>query len=296
MTDEKRSTRRGVLRLTGAAAATAALPGVAGAVGDDGGNGVGPNFRVRGREIKKVQVRPEEVTVRTRKTSPALKKRYGFEKGTISKTETVERRKPAVDDLPERTTETLNRKWDARVAKAGEWKEAFEQGNGAASASTAYTTGLSYRETDYPYGVYEYAETNGIYEQIAPMNVISPDAMSDVVGTLYDNGYTGFVAQYSRSAFNSETWQFETQHDTAATSVFGLLGRKHAKFWEFEGYTSCSAHVDSAVPHEAIAHEEAEQHILDKFNNASGWFGIDDYYDINNGSFLDHDGAASGVF
>jgi hypothetical protein len=278
MTDEKRSTRRGVLRLTGAAAATAALPGVAGAVGDDGGNGVGPNFRVRGREIKKVQVRPEEVTVRTRKTSPALKKRYGFE------------------NLPTRDNKTLNKKWDARVAKAGEWKEVFEQGNGAASASTAYTTGLSYRETDYPYGVYEYAETDGVYEQVAPMNVISPDAMSDVVGTLYNNGYTGYVVQYNRSAFNSETWQFETQHDSAATGTFGFLGRKHAKFWEFEGYTSCSAHVDSSVPHEAISHEEAEQHILDKFDNASGWFGIDDYYDINNGSFLDHDGAASGVF
>ena len=295
MTDEKRSTRRGLLRLTGAAAATAAVPGVVGAAGD-GGNGVAPSFRVRGREIKKAQVRPEEVTVRIRKTSPALKKRYGFEKGTISKTRTFERPEPEADDLPMRDNKTVNKEWDARVAKAGEWKEAFEGGNGAASASTAYTTSHSYKETNYPYGVYEYEATDGVYEQIAPMNIISPDAMSDVVGTLTSNGYTGYVVQYDRSAFNSETWQFETQHDSAATGPFGILGRKHAKFWEFEGYTSCSAHVDSSIPHEAISHEDAEQHILGKFDDAYGWFGIDDYYDINNGSFLDHDGAASGVF
>ena len=293
MTDETNTTRRGLLRLTGAAAATTALSGV---VGASPGSGVGPSFRVQGREKKKVKIRPDTVTVRTRKTSPALKKRYGFEKGTVSKTETYERPKPQEDDLPQRDTRNIDREWDTEIATADEWKAAFSGSAGAATDATAYSTGASYRESDYDHGVFEYEQTDGLFEKTAPMNVISPESMSSVVSTLTSNGYTGIVAQYDRHAFNTDTWQFETQHDSAATGTFGFLGRQHAKFWEFGGYTSCSAHTDSSVPHEAISHEEAEQHIEGVFDDASGWYGYDDYYDLNNGSYLDHDGSATGLF
>jgi hypothetical protein len=295
-TDHTSTTRRRLLKLTGGALAVGGASGVASATGPGG-----TNFRVRGREVKKVKIRPEEVEYRVRKTSPALKERYGFEKGTISKTETYERPKPDEDDLPERDTRTFNRKWDAHIAEPGEWKEAFgeeddEKAGSATGSAAVGATALSYREDDYDFGLYEYEQTDGLYEQVAPMNVISPYAMSSVVNVLTDNGYTGIVVQYNRHAYNSDVGEFQQQHDSAATGTFGFLGRKHAKFWEFGSYVSCSAHVDSSVPHEAISHEDAEQHIEGVFDDAAYWYGDDDYYDVNNGSFLDHDGSATGLF
>ncbi len=310
-TEPTETDRRGLLR---AAGSTVAALGLSTGLGVTGSSSVGSaaagsggrtndaasppsRFGVRGREIRRVQIRPSEVEVHTRKTSPALKQRYGYEKGTVSKTETFERPKPEADDLPQRDTRTTNERWETEIATADEWKEAFDRGAGAASANAALSaTGPSYREDDYPFGVFEYEKTDGLFEKTAPMNVISPYAMSSVVDVLESNGYTGIVVQYNRHAFNTDTWQFETQHDSAATGTFGFLGRKHAKFWEFGGYVSCSAHVDSSVPHEAISHEDAEQHIEGIFDDVSGWYGHDDYYDLNNGSYLDHDGSATGLF
>lgn len=290
--DSRQTSRRGLLKLAGSALAVGGYSGVAAASGTPG-----QNFRVEGRKIQKAQIKPTEVTTRTRKTSPALKRRYGFEKGTISKTVTHERPNPEEDDLPERDTRTRNQQWDAHIAKPGEWKTAFGRDTSAATSSAALdATGVNYREDDYDFGLYEYEKTDGLYEATAPMNVISPYAMSSVVDVLTSNGYTGYVVQYDRHGYNSDVSEFQKQHDSAATGTFGFLGRKHAKFWEFGGYVSCSAHIDSSVPHEAISHEDAEQHIEGVFDDASYWYGYDDYYDVDNGSFLDHDGSATGLF
>jgi hypothetical protein len=296
MTDKPTDTtmnRRRLLKLTGSAIAASGVSGVAAGQGAPG-----RNFHVTGNEIKQYKIRPQEVEYTVRKTSPALKQRYGFEKGTISKTETYTRPKPEEDDLPERDTRTVTNDWDTHIAKPGEWKQAFEQHRGAAADANAAVsaTGASYKEYDYDFGVYEYEKTDGLYEQTAPMNVISPYAMSSVVNVLTDNGYTGVVVQYNRHAFNSDVGEFQQQHDSAATGTFGFLGRKHAKFWEFGSYVSCSAHVDSSVPHEATSHEDAEQHIEGVFDGEPYWYGDYNYYDLNNGSFLDHDGSATALF
>ena len=272
--------------------------GVGSAAGHGGGDGnADGRFGVRGREIRRERIRPEEVEVTVRKSSPDLKKRYGKNKATISRTETYDRPKPEEDDLPTQETRTTTAPWEAEIATEAEWREAFTDSEsrsvGEASVST---TDHSYREDYYDFGLFEYEKTDGLFERTAPMNVISPESLSGVVGVLDSNGYTTYVVQYDRYAWDSDQYTFRTQDRSAATGTFGFLGRKHVKFWEFGGYVSGSAHVDSSVPHEAVSFEDAEQHIEGKFDGASGWYGYDDYYDVDNGSFLDHDGSSTGLF
>lgn len=250
-------------------------------------------FTVSGHQIRRVEIKPAEVTVHTRKVSSDLRRRYGLTPPVLTKTERFERPDPAADDLPRRDRRTVKEPWETYYATEEEWRAVLDDRR--RSAGVAYSEG-TYAEKENPYGIWEYEAIDGGYEIAAPMNVISPGDLGDVVGVLDDNGWTTYVVQYNRHAWNSATGQFEQQHDSAATGTFGFLGRKHAKFWEFEGYVSCSAHIDDAVPHEAVSFEDAEQAIEGVFDDATGWYGYDDYYDTDNGGQLDHDGQATGLF
>lgn len=285
--------RRSFLRTLGGAAsvfATASLFANGGAAKE----GPAPDeFAVSGHKIVRAEIRPDEVTVHTRRVSPDLARRYGITPPVLTKSETFDRPNPEADDLPQRDTRTEKRPWNTYYAKEDEWRSVLESRTDA--AGLAYTQG-TYAEEQNPYGIWEYEAVDGGYEIAAPMNVVSDEAMTDVVNILDSNGWTTYVVQYNRHAWNSETNSFETQHASAATGTFGFLGRKHAKFWEFGGYTSCSAHIDDEVPHDAISFEDAEQAIEGVFDGASGWYGYDDYYDTNNESMRDHDGEATGLF
>jgi hypothetical protein len=271
--------RRSFVGLLGAAVVGAAGPVAA----DEEEDPFPSEYRVSGHKVIRREVTPESVTVHVRKVSDDLQERYGA--ATVERTDTVERENPETDALPERATDTWRRPWETYYATEGEWESYF---TGPRTESDHPPV-----EGEDPYATWEFEATGDGYDVAAPMNVVTPASMSDVVDVLDDNGYTTSVVQYDRSAWNSETDQFETQHASAATGTFGFLGRKHVKFWEFEGYTSGSAHVDSPVPHEATSFEDAEQHVEDIFDDEGGWTGWDDYYDLNNGGMLDHDGSAT---
>ncbi|NEU56407.1 hypothetical protein [Halorussus sp. MSC15.2] len=251
------------------------------------GPAVPEKFRVTGREIVKTKIRPDSVTVTKRKISDDLRRRYGITPPVLTKTETFDRPKAKQDDLPLRDTRTEKRPWDTYYAKEDEWKAHYRKTGGVSVQARDPD------EEDHPYGVWEYEAVDGGYETAAPMNVISEQSAADVAGVLTSNGWTDNVVQYNRYAYNSATNQFEQQDKSVATSTFGFLGRNHLKMWEFEGYVSGSAHVDSSVPHEATSFDDAEAAIEDVFDGASNWYGYDDYYDMNNGSQLDHDGSAT---
>ncbi len=281
-------TRRQFLQSIGAVSAGAFGLSLVSGEGRAASDSTGPEkFRVTGREIVQTKIRPEEVTVRTKKISSDLKKRYGLTPPVLTKTETFQRPKPEADDLPERDTRTDKRKWDTYYAKPDEWKD-YHQRSGGVSIQSKDPA-----EEDHPYGIWDYEAVDGGYETSAPMNVISEQSTGDVAGVLTSNGWTDIVIQYNRYAYNSATNRFEQQDKSVATGTFGFLGRNHLKMWEFEGYVSGSAHTDSAVPHEATAFEDAEQAIEDIFDNASGWYGYKDYYQMDNGYQLDHDSEAT---
>lgn len=283
--------RRRFLKTVGVTLGVAAGSAGAAASGasSTGGDGRTPpeKFHVEGRKVIRRKVTPERVETTVRKVSPDLRERYG--KATVATTHAFERPDDRSEDpYPERDVETWTRDWETYYAKEDEWR-ALAEDDGVDTLSDH-----RWVEEANPYGTWEYeADGSGGYAVTAPMNVVTPAAMSDVVSVLDGNGYTTTVVQYDRHAWNSATGEFEVQHRSAATGTFGFLGRKHVKFWEYEGYTSGSAHVDSAVPHEATSFEDAEQHVEGVFDGANGWHGLDDYYDLNNGGYLDHDGEAT---
>ncbi|WP_115862911.1 twin-arginine translocation signal domain-containing protein [Halorussus litoreus] len=244
-------------------------------------------FRVTGHEIVKMQVTPDSVTIEKRKVSDDLARRYGLTPPVLTTTETFDRPKPEADDLPQRATETTKRPWDTYYAKTDEWKAHFESTRGVG------TEDHDPDESDQDYGIWEYEAVDGGYETSAPMNIISEKGANDVAGVLTSNGWTDSVVQYNRYAWNSDTYSFEQQHESVATGTFGFLGREHLKMWEFGGYVSGSAHVDSSVPHEATSFEDAEQSIEGIFDDEAGWSGYQDYYYMDNGYKLDHDSYAT---
>jgi hypothetical protein len=261
--------------------------GGAAASGDSESGAAPEKFRVTGKEVVQTKIRPDSVTFEKRKISDDLRRRYGISPPVLTKTESVERPAPEKDDLPLRDTRTVEREWNTYYAKEDEWKAYFESGG---DLGAEY---LDPAEEDHPYGIWEYEAVDGGYETAAPMNIISEQSKGDVAGVLTSNGWTDNVVQYNRHAYNSATNQFEQQHKSVATGTFGFLGRKHLKMWEFEGYVSGSAHIDSSVPHEATSFEDAEQAIENTFDDASGWYGYDDYYYMDNGYQLDHDSYAT---
>lgn len=302
MSDEnissKRTDRRSVLSALGTGLAVSlGATGTATADSDSSGgrpawasaSGSDPapsGFHVEGTQTIQTKFTPTEVIQREQKRSPALKRRYDLDKPILESTQRVERPDAENDDHPMHETYIETRPWDTYFAAEDEWTDHFD-------SSGVSTAGRAPAEKNNPYGVWEYNEIGGGYEIAAPMNVISPETIPDVAGVLDNNGYTLAVVQWDRWAWNSATNQFETQHKSAATGVLGVLGRKHIRMWEFEGYVTASAHIDSDVPHEATSYEDAEQHVEGVFDGASNWYGFDDYYALNNGSKLDHDGSAT---
>ncbi|MFC7079873.1 hypothetical protein [Halorussus caseinilyticus] len=243
-------------------------------------------FHVTGREVIKAKIRPDTVTVTKRKSSDDLRRRYGISPPVLTKTETFDRPNAEEDDLPLRDTQTVEQDWNTYYAKEDEWKDHF-QPTGVSTQSHAPA------EEDHPYGIWEYEAVDGGYETAAPMNIISEQSTGDVADVLTSDGWTTSVVQYDRYAWNSGIGEFQTQHKSAATGTFGFLGRKHLKMWFFDGYLSGSAHIDSSAPHEATSFDDAEQAIENTFDDASGWYGYEDYYYMDNGYQLDHDSYAT---
>lgn len=251
-------------------------------------------FKVSGHQIITTDIEPDRVTVHKKKISSDLARRYDVTPPILEKTETAERPNPALDDLPRRDTQTVKVPWDTYYAKEDEWKRVLK-GRPQTANMLALSSGDP-KESEEPYGIYEYEEVDGGYEISAPMNVISSESMDDIVDVLDSNGWTTYVVQWDRYAWNSDTQEFESSHKSAATGTFGFLGRNHGRFWEFGGYTSCCAHIDSSVPHEAKSLDDAEAKIEQIFDDESGWYGWDDCYYLDNGYMMDHDGKATGLF
>lgn len=253
-------------------------------------------FHVRGTQTIRVEITPDALTRHVRKRSPELKRRYDLDPPVLVDVERYERPDPEGDDLPERRTVTRTSPWETYYANEEEW-EAYLTGAqvefGTSEVSTADHAPV---EEEHPYATWEYNQLDGGYEIEAPMNVISPETIPDVAGVLDDNGWTLAIVQHDRWAWNSATNRFETQHKSAATGTFGVLGRKHVRMWEFEGYVSGSAHVDDEFIHEAISFDDAEQAIEGVFDDEPGWSGFEDYYDLDNGGMLDHDGYATELY
>ena len=304
--DPTKSNRRRFLKATGLAITSLALPGMASAKEDKNatpeeaqGSALPSEFRVKGTQTIRTQVTPDEIIRHVQKRSPALKTRYGLKDPVLKDTERIKRENPEEDELPERKTYTETRPWNTFYAKEDEWTALYtSDAKAAASADTEFSimAGQDPAEENNDYGIYEYNKVDGGYDIEAPMNIISPETIPDVAQVLDNNGWTLAVIQHTRYAWNSDTNQFESQHKSAATSTDGMLGRKHIRMWEFGGYVSGSAHVDSSVPHSATSFDEAEQAIEQVFDNVSGWAGYEDWYDLNNGGMLDHDGSATELY
>lgn len=283
--------RRSVLQKLGATTGVLATAPFVGSVTADDDSSENGTFAMSGTEHVRVQYEPDEITTHWKKTSPELQERYG--RAALETTETMERPEPEKDSYPLRGTVTDNRPWETRLATEDEWTREFKR------AETDGEVGaLTHNETDYSYGVWTYKENdNGYYEQGSPINLISPDSISDVLDSLYTwacSWQTGWVAEHDRYAYNTDSYSFEVQHDSAASSTFGSVGRDHIRMWEFGGYTSIQAHVDSSAPHEATSYLDAERTVTDCLDSAD-WYTYDDFYDLPNCCPLDHNGAATRV-
>lgn len=304
--DSTKLNRRRFLKATSLGITSLALPGMASAREDKNATAekgqrpsLPPEFHVKGTQTIRTQVTPDEIIRHVQKRSPTLKTRYGLKDPVLKDMERIERENPEEDGLPARETYTETRPWNTYYAKEDEWVALYNNdAKAAASAETEFSimAGEDPAEENYSYGIYEYNQVSGGYDIEAPMNIISPETIPDVAQVLDNNGWTLSVIQHTRWAWNSDSNQFESQHKSAATSTDGTLGRKHIRMWEFGGYVSGSAHVDSAFPHSAISFDEAEQAIEQVFDNASGWTGYEDWYSLNNGGMLDHDGSATELY
>lgn len=294
-TDDSDRTRRGVLRSLGVAAGTVAgLSAATRRALADPGDGLPASFRVRGTEVVTLRIDPDAVTVRRRRVSPDLERRYGRDSRALVTTETYPRPEHRSDGLPTRETRTLRRPWDTHYATADEWAAYYRQREVSA---TGVTTDAVARPSDCP--KWEFEAVDGGFARSAPMNLAGSNAFVDVDGvvdTLTDGGWTDIVVQYDRYAWVPQHQQFESQHAAAATSTFRILGGYHAKLWDTGDYVTVSAHEDDTVPHEAVSFEAAETEIASVFDGASDAGSIVDYYDFENGGQLDHDGLVTDLY
>ncbi|APW97438.1 hypothetical protein CHINAEXTREME_06490 [Halobiforma lacisalsi AJ5] len=83
---------------------------------------------------------------------------------------------------------------------------------------------------------------------------------------------------------------------SVASGPFGIIGRTHGRIWSgpVDFYGIVAAHIDDAVPHEAVSYLEAEEEITDMMD------GEDDLFDAENDQhpgtgddLLDHNGRVS---
>lgn len=294
-TDGTDRTRRDVLRSLGVAAGTVA--GVSAATRRAlaaPADGLPEAFRVRGTETVTVRIDPDEVSVRRRRVSPDLERRYGQASRALVTTERYPRPDDRADDLPRRDSRTVRRPWDTHYAKAEEWRTYYTERD----VSTTEVAGDAVsRPSDCPKWYFE--QVDGGYELKGPMNLTGSNVFIDIdeaVDTLTSNGWTDIVVQYNRYAWVPQNAQFEMQHQTAATGTFRILGGYHAKFWDTGDYVTVTAHEDDPVPHEAISYVTAENEIAGIFEDASGVGAITDYYDFENGGDLDHDGLVTDLY
>ena len=286
------STRRRYMQVAGGIV-TAGMTGAALSGSATAANSPPPTafdqFRVQGREKIQTRIRPNEIIVHRQKQSEDLARRYGLTPPIIETTDRMKRPESEDDGLPERETLTEIRPWDSYYAKEDEWKDAFVD-----VRASGIAVGESIEE-DYASAVWQFNEVDGGYETNAPINMVSTDSVPEILDVLDDNGWsTGWIAEYDRWAWNSEENEFQTQHNSAGSSRFRTLGGEHIRMWEFGGWTSIQAHVDSSAPHEAIAYLEAEREIEEFFDQATGWWGHRDEYDFpHEDAGLDHNGEVT---
>lgn len=284
----------------------ASVFGSASAAGDNGSR-IDPkegveNFRASGKKVTRTKIRPTKVNILENIVSDDLDKRYGRQH--VQFTRTLERSDPDSDNLPKRDTRVQRESWEGYYATEVDWKRLYS-GEQSSSIRASATGGRNPKELDYSHGVYEYNEdSDGTgYVIVAPMNVLSDDAMSDVKQAATNDHYVGSgILQSDRYAWNSQAEQFEQQHDSIADTIDRTLGGEHARMWEFNGWTSVSAHVDSGYPHEATSFADAEKDLRQTFADASDWSVVDDSVDMNNDEDLpsdapsNHDGKATQLY
>lgn len=300
---DSRTDRRTVLKT---AAAGLSLFGT-GAVGSvSGRTGTHPtlnDFRVQGRKIQHVKVRPEYIETTTRKISPDLQRRYGPEQ--LESTHRHERPHPELDDLPRKDTSVYNNPWNALIAAEDEWIDLATSPNadeimvsGAELAAQASEQDVSIDSYPDQLPKYYYNNEDGLWELSGPINILgSPftfDGAEDCASNIASNGtgsytWTTSVVDAARYALTGST--FQRHEESVASGPFGFTGRTHGRLWNGtdDDYVLIAAHEDSWAPHEAIAYLEAEYRIVDFMNSSK------DIYDAGNDEEvgLDHNGKVS---
>lgn len=288
MRDRSRRKFLALLSATGIAGAFGV--GSASAVDSDRPEGI-ETFAASGKQIRRTKIHPEQVEVTQTVVSQDLDSRYG--KKRVRFRDVAERAEPATDSLPQEDVRVQQGSWTGYYATEEDWQRLYDEGQRDAPVSGT--------EPAPSYATYEYKkDTDGGFAIAAPMNVLSKESIGPIRNVAIDHHYTNYVAQFDRYAFNTDETEFQTQHCSIAESPLRVFGGAHARLWEFGGWTSISAHVDSDVlAHSAISFLDAERDLESVFDDADGWDGVRDYKHLDNEQYLpedapdDHNGDAT---
>ncbi|WP_255192879.1 hypothetical protein [Natronobeatus ordinarius] len=260
------------------------------------------DFAVGGRKSTTVEIRPEEVVVKTIKQSPELKERYGDDK--IQNIETYERPEPERDDLPQEDTIVETGMWRGFVAKEDEWVTLAESDNADQLMFSPEEKNESDIEVNYPdeHPKYYHNNEDNTFVLSGPINLIGSVQFDDAdhcASNIASNGtgsytWTTSVADATRYALTG--LQFQAHESSVASGPLGITGRTHGRLWNSSSQVLIAAHEDNWVPHEAVSYKESEERI-DSFMESSF-----NHYDANNAEdpdgnqLLDHDGEVTLVF
>lgn len=267
----------------------AGVLGIGSAAGEPGQPEDVEEFATSGKQIERTKIRPEQVEVTQTVVSRELDERYGNKQ--VEFRTVFERVDPASDPLPQSDVRVERGPWEGYYATEEDWQRVYGEGRTDVSDVSA-STGAASAETSYPYGVYEYApDSSGDgFVVAAPMNVLSERSIGPIKNVATNDHYVGSgILQSDRYAYNTDTYSFETQHDALADTIDRTLGGQHARMWEFGGWTSISAHVDSAIPHSAISFEDAERDLETVFDEAPYWYGDRDNIYLGNDYLIPSD-------
>ncbi|ELZ11037.1 hypothetical protein C479_09508 [Halovivax asiaticus JCM 14624] len=150
-----------------------------------------------------------------------------------------------------------------------------------------------------PIARYHYEPTADGFAPTCPINVVFPLAdaeigLDGVMAVLETAGWTRYVEEYARYAWDRTQDAYVHQHATAAESALGLHGRLHVRCWELEGVVSMQAHEDTPVrPTHGITTYVGARETIEAIYDAAGWRVTPRALDLANGDAVDHDGLAS---
>jgi hypothetical protein len=204
------------------------------------------------------------------------------------------------DELPENGVDTYEQDWNTYLATESEWEDFYEN-ESLGEIRPQHSHDPIEDEADYCYWVYE--NTSGsYYDATSPINVIfdfrgSTTNIDDVSDALNDAGWAGYIAEWTRHAWDSTSGSFVAQEATMASARFGVFTeRYHSRYWEFGGYVSMQTHRDdSAWPngHSVDSYADAESEVRSIFFDESYYVRTNVYRLYN--SQGDHNGWAAGI-